>query len=273
MQKWCIPDNFQNISAAILIHGHIILSGIVLLSTFPAYFFMLAAISRLISMPVLCSLHPFPGATFGLWQIVEEPAFFSDDLPLSASEATELAPLKGLRRMEWLAVRWLLHKVTGVEIRLPLAKDAFSKPFFPEHRHLSCSLSHSQGVVGALLAEPGDLAIGCDVQMMVEKMARLAPKFLHEREWEFVYAQPETVHADLFHIFWTAKESLYKAHGSKELDFREHLYLAPFEWDGQRGQGKGLVQKGAFRQPFDLWFEKIQLPDNQELIWTVCRPA
>lgn len=222
-------------------------------------------------MPLLCSVHPFPNATFGLWQIVEEPSFFSDDLPLYEAEETELVHLKGLRRLEWLAVRWLLHKFSGVDIRMPLAKDAFSKPFFPEHRHLSCSLSHSHGVVGALLAKSDHVAIGCDIQVMVEKMARLAPKFLHEREWEFVYEQPTSLHDDLFHIFWTAKESLYKAYGLKELDFRDHLYLAPFQWNGQTGQSKGMIQKGTYIQSFDLWFEKLQLPDDRALIWTVCK--
>ncbi len=81
-------------------------------------------------MPLLLTTHPFPDTAFGLWQIAEEEAFFRDEMPLTAAEETELAKLKNIRRMEWLASRWLLHKLTGAPQRLPLAKDAFSKPFF-----------------------------------------------------------------------------------------------------------------------------------------------
>lgn len=242
-------------------------------------------------MPLLFSRHPFPQATFGLWQIAEDEAFFRADLPLSVAEEVEFARLKGIRRQEWLAARWLLHKLTGESIRLPLAKDAFSKPFFPDNEHLSCSLSHSHGIVGALLRSTrsdgfrrvnpaarsslsrwSGVGGGCDIQMMVEKMTRLAPKFLSDEEAAFVAGHNPVARFDLLHIFWTAKESLYKAYGLKALDFRAHLRLEPFDWDGIKGEGLGRIEKDVFRQPYRLWFEKLQLPDGQELVWTVCEP-
>lgn len=220
-------------------------------------------------MPLLLLLHPFPNATFGLWQIAEEEAFFRAGLPLIAEERTELERLKGLRRLEYLASRWLLHHLTGSPERLPLAKDAFSKPFFLEKPDLFCSLSHSQGVVGALLSGEN---CGCDIQVGVEKMARLAPKFLGENEMRFVENHPPGLRLDVQHIFWTAKESLYKAYGLKQLDFRANLYLDPFEWDGRQGQSTGRVVKHPVRQEYRLHFEKMDLPEKGVLFWTLCRP-
>ena len=210
-------------------------------------------------MPLLATRHPFFGATLGLWLIAEEERFFRDDLPLSAVEEGELAPLKNKRRLEWLAGRWLLHRLTGAVQRIPLAKDAFSKPFFLDQPDLHCSLSHSHGVVGALLA---DLNCGCDVQVLVEKMTRLAPKFLSKSETEFVGQHGMDVQFDLLHIFWTAKESMYKAYGLKELDFRKNMNLAPFEWHNAVGQTIGVVEKSGFRQVFQLNFEKSALPEE-----------
>jgi phosphopantetheinyl transferase len=223
------------------------------------------AATNLPVMPLLLLSHPLPGASFGLWQITEAESFFREGLPLSPGEERELAPLKDIRRQEWLAVRWLLHQVTGHKIRLPLAKDAFSKPFFPGHEHLTCSLSHSHGIVGALLG-----GTGCDIQVILEKTLRLAPKFLNATEQRFVDAQPAAYLSDLIHIFWTAKESLYKAYGLKALDFRAHMHLEPFDWDGQKGNANGKVEKGEFSQTYRLQFEKIRLEDGRELIWTVC---
>jgi phosphopantetheinyl transferase len=221
-------------------------------------------------MPLLFSRHPFPDATFGLWLIAETEDFFRAGLPLSPAETTELEPLKGIRRQEWLAVRWLLHQFTGQKIRLPLAKSAFSKPFFPDNDHLTCSLSHSHGVVGALLVEGA--GCGCDIQVMVDKTTRLAPKFLNPQEARFVDTHPNARQFDLVHIFWTAKESLYKAYGLKALDFRSHMRVEPFTWNGRSGTTIGWVEKDDYNQAFTLMFEKTELPDGRELIWTICIP-
>ena len=253
-------------------------------------------------MPLLLITHPFAEASFGLWQIAEPETFFRMDLPLSAQEETDLAQHHNpLRRLEWLAGRWLLHKLTDAPQRLPLAKDAFSKPFFPENQHLACSLSHSKGTVGALIVahspsvkangETQQLTVsanrvakreatpptmgglggaGCDIQVLTEKMPRIAHKFLNEPEKSYVESRPKSEHLDLLHLFWTAKESLYKAYGLKELDFRKNIFVENIQWDRLNGEGSGWVVKGDSRLRFRLVFSKIEVVEGTELIWAVC---
>ncbi|MCC7467395.1 MAG: 4'-phosphopantetheinyl transferase superfamily protein [Saprospiraceae bacterium] len=226
-------------------------------------------------MPLLLVSKPFPDASFGLWHIEEEEAYFRADLPLSAAEEQEFARHQNpLRRLEWLAGRWLLHKLTDEPERLPLAKDAFSKPFFPDNQHLGCSLSHSKGIIGALVVNSGSApevphAIGCDIQVKTEKMARLAYKFLNEPEQEFVAQFPAIEHLELFHLYWTAKESLYKAYGLKELDFRKNIQVGPIQWDGFRGEGIGFIEKGVYRQRFQLIYGKYELSDGNPLLYAI----
>jgi phosphopantetheinyl transferase len=221
-------------------------------------------------MPLLLLSHPFGETTFGLWQIEEDEAFFRRNLTLDEEEEAELERFKGLRRLESLAGRWLLHRLTGSDERFPLAKDAFSKPFFVEKPDLYCSLSHSHGVVGALVARSN---CGCDIQVEVDKMPRLATKFINIAEAAFVQAQPEEQRLALQHLFWTAKESLYKAYGLKQLDFRAHLLVDPFVWCGRQSESKGRVVKGVQRQDYRLWFETLGLPGGETLYWTVCVPV
>jgi 4'-phosphopantetheinyl transferase len=220
--------------------------------------------------------HPFPDATLGVWKIEEAEAFFFRDLPLSAGEQAEFEVLKAPRRMEWLAARWLLHKLSGAPQRLPLAKDTFSKPFFPGHEELACSLSHSRGLVGALLVRncQPDAAFGLDLQVLVAKMPALAHKFVNEAERDAAAQFPASAYMDILHIYWTAKEALYKAYGLKALDFKEHLHVDLDTWDGQTGGGTGTIAKGEFTRAFDLYLEKIQLPetDNEAAIVCVCAP-
>ncbi|MBL7779796.1 MAG: 4'-phosphopantetheinyl transferase superfamily protein [Saprospiraceae bacterium] len=226
-------------------------------------------------MPLLLTRHPFPKTRFGIWQIAEEEDFFRADLPLTAQEEQEWQSHKGIRSSEWLAGRWLLHRLTGVAQRMPLAKDAFSKPFFPNNAQFLCSLSHSKGIVGALLlsdAAPGAL-IGCDIQVLVDKMPRIAPRFLSAPEIDFVRQHSLSDQFDLYHAFWTAKESMYKAYGLKELDFREHIRVFDFEWKEQHTRAAAVVRKGSFEQLFTLIIEKMALPETGALLHTVCLSA
>ncbi len=232
----------------------------------------LSHLSPLSTLPLLLTRHPFPNTRFGIWQIAEEEDFFRADLPLTRQEEQEWQSHKGIRRSEWLAGRWLLHRLTGVAQRMPLAKDAFSKPFFPNNAQFLCSLSHSKGIVGAFLlsdAAPGAL-MGCDIQVLVDKMPRIAPRFLSSREMDFVMQHSTSDQFDLYHAFWTAKESIYKAYGLKELDFREHIHVSDFEWKEQHTRTSAVVHKGSFEQSFTLIIEKIALPDTGELMHTVC---
>ncbi|MBL8107789.1 MAG: 4-phosphopantetheinyl transferase family protein, partial [Anaerolineales bacterium] len=106
----------------------------------------------------------------------------------------------------------------------------------------------------------------------VSKMPRLAPKFLHPLEAAFLQKHGNDVQFDLMHVFWTAKESLYKAYGLKELDFRAHMRLRPFQWKGYFGSATGWIHKDDFRQEYRLYFEKNDLPgaENGAFVWTVC---
>lgn len=231
-----------------------------------------------LNMPLLLTTHPFENATFGLWHIAEDEQFFRADLPLSGEEEQEfLRHRNPLRRLEWLAGRWLLHKLTDTPQRLFLAKDAFSKPFFRDNQQLACSLSHSRGAVGALVVESPEPAaaaprsIGCDIQVLTEKMPRIAPKFLNAGERTFLSSRSESEHFDLLHLIWTAKESLFKAYGLKELDFRKNLSVQQIEWDGHAGSCVGKVEKGNYQGQFHLIFTKIELPNGFYLMVAVCK--
>lgn len=230
-------------------------------------------------MPLLFSRHLFSDSTFAVWQIAEPESVFETGMLLTPEEALDVSLLKGLRRAEWWASRWLLHRLTGGGQRLPLAKTAFSKPFFLDRPDLYCSLSHSHGTIGALLS---DQNCGCDLQVYVEKMRKIAPRFLHpeEAEWVSQYSMP--VQMDLMHLFWTMKEALYKTYSLKALDFKDHIRIGPFDWDGYEGKCIGHIRKGDFKQQYWLIFGKNSLnsledgsePENNQpdipYYWTVC---
>lgn len=202
-------------------------------------------------MPIITQQHNINN-TYAIWRIEETEGWFLEQLQLSASEEAQLEIIKGWRRMEWLAVRKLVAELLPQPERAILVKDEHGKP----HLHnspLQVSISHSHELAAAMI---GRSILGIDIQKIVEKIGRLAPRFLSPRELAFIHpAEQRIAH---LHVCWCAKEALYKAYGKREIDFCEHLLLEPFEYRPEGGTFSGKVIKDAYEASFDLKYQQIQ---------------
>ena len=202
-------------------------------------------------MPLLIHNEIEFGAEVGVWKIEESEDFFRDKLPLIQIEIEQLDRIKGRRRTEWLAVRYLLHQMSGREIRGACLKDSFGKPYL-EGSVYQISMSHTQGLA-AIIAGPKP--VGIDIQKKVSKIDRIAPKFVNEQEIILF----DDLSTEILHVLWGAKECLYKAYGRKRLDFRKHIHIQPINISDGQGVLAGFIlddnQDAYF---FDLTYEWIK---------------
>ncbi len=194
-----------------------------------------------------------PDLKFGIWEITEPASYFSSALTLSATEETEMNALQGGRQLEWLATRYILHLTEGSPIRKPTAKSVTGKPYFPESdSHLS--LSHSHHWAAAMVA---GMPCGIDIQKVVPKIHRIAQKFLSPDEYTSCPEGDAESHLFL-HAMWGAKEAMYKAYGAKELDFRQHISVMPFQQQEDGFPMEGLVRKNGVYRKYTLFCSQIQ---------------
>ena len=180
------------------------------------------------------------GGEIGIWQIQEEESFFLEQLQLSQVEEEQIQRIKGRRKLEWLAGRYLLHKMSGRSIRGICLKDEYGKPYL-ENSPYHISISHSHDMA-AVIAAPQ--RVGIDIQFIVEKIDRIAHKFMRPEELESLKA---STRLEQLHIYWGAKESLYKAYGRRLLDFREHIAITPFSFKPAGATIKGRIRKRSIR--------------------------
>lgn len=209
-------------------------------------------------MPVIQRRHFSSQAEIGLWQITESEDWFLDHLSLFSDEQQQLARIKGFRRLEWLAARQLVHQMSGREKRGSFIKDEFGKPHL-EDSSWHISISHSNHLSAAIAAP---FVVGIDIQKLVTKITRIVPRFLSEKEQASLEESTLVPHA---HVYWGAKEALYKAYGRKELDFCQHIIIEPFTWQGGKGQCAGFVHKGAYYEKFDIHYELLE--EDYMLVW------
>jgi hypothetical protein len=168
-----------------------------------------------LAMPVILKKNIDDQTTIGIWQIDEEESFFLDKISLSASETLQLQQIKGKRRLHWLCSRYLLHLLTKEDLRLNCLKDQYGKPYL-EGLDKHISFSHSDDLVAVALS---NVHVGIDIQKAVEKIVRIRHKFINSHEDSYV----DVDQLPRLHIIWGAKESVFKAYGRKEVDFKGHM--------------------------------------------------
>lgn len=201
-----------------------------------------------------------PAGELGLWHITEPEPWFFEELLIHPAELRQLAQLKGRRRVEWLAVRQLVHKMSKREKRGAFIKDEYGKPHLDKSEwHISISHSHH---LAAAIASPH--LCGIDVQFIVPKITRLAHKFLNSPE----DASITDAHLlDQLHFYWGAKEALYKAYGRRQLDFKTHIHIQPIPVDTPSGQTTGQVIKDDVELSFDIHYERSK--EGYMLVWAL----
>ena len=106
--------------------------------------------------------------------------------------------------------------------------------------------------MAAVIAAPKP--VGIDIQQVVEKIERIAHKFMRPEETASLQTATELEH---LHVYWGAKEALYKAYGRKLLDFKKHIHITPFDYDVTIGQCEGYVIKDDFKAFYQLKYRKV----------------
>ena len=198
----------------------------------------------------------YPNNTqIGIWRIDETPDYFLNRMNITEESLVKIAKMNERRKTEWLAARHLLQQMMGDHIFC--YSDEFGKPVFQDNnRHLS--ISHSRGLATVVVS---DRPTGVDIQEITPKIKRIAHKFMRAEEAESLNDVNSLQH---LHIYWGAKEALYKAYGRRGLDFRRHILVEPFCYlpakNSERTKGKttGKVVKGDYNMTFDIYFEEIE---------------
>jgi 4'-phosphopantetheinyl transferase len=214
-------------------------------------------------MPVILHEIPAPELQIGLWQIEEQEAWFAEGLQLAPEETSQLASIKGHRRVEWLAARQLVHQMLGSPQREALHKDAYGKPYLSQARY-HLSISHSKAMAAAALA---DRPVGIDIQALVPKIEGLASKYMRAEELESLEPATRLEH---IHAYWGAKEALYKAYGQRGLDFCGHIHVTPFSYQVSGGTFEAKIIKDGY---LGLFFGRYALAQGYMLVHALEKTA
>ena len=175
---------------------------------------------------------------FALWRIEEDTDTLYHQLQLNEQEKSYVDQLaNGKRHLHWLGTRVLLRTMLNTNDYIDCRIDSHGKPYLFNMPY-QISLSHSFDYAAVMISK--SRPVGIDIELVKQKVERIAPKFLQPAELGFINPEQKIEH---LYVCWCAKEAIYKCYGQKEVSFADHIKLHPFEY-APEGSLKADLQKG-----------------------------
>ena len=163
-------------------------------------------------------------SVLAIWKIEETEEELLAGLQLKQHELDIISSLNsGKRLLHWLSTRLLLRTMLNTTEYIDCQFDEHGKPYLVNFDY-HISLSHSYDYAAVMISK--DHAVGVDIELIKHKIKTIKHKFLNVVE----LAQKQSGDKiDGLYIAWCAKEAIYKWHGKKGLEFKQHIHIKPFK--------------------------------------------
>ena len=153
-----------------------------------------------------------------LWHITES----ANDLSLlSVNIADEQTP-RSKNNLHWMASRAIICSYFNDSPHIVLYKDEFNKPHLEVgSQKYFISISHSFTFAAVIISKVRNCAV--DIEKIDSRVQRVSSKFLHHSELESMQGNESPILAAT--LIWSAKETIYKWYGKKEVDFKNEMQI------------------------------------------------
>lgn len=170
-------------------------------------------------MPLHKVININPSTSIYLWKITESFEDLFDEVQLNDINLIRLNTMKSeLHQRGFLSVRKLLAHCNYTDF--DLIYDPNGKPFLKDGKHISISHSHTFSAIAL-----SDRNIGIDLELVKEKVLRLAPRFMDMSHLADLSQSDQMKKAT---IVWGIKESVFKLKNEAGISFTDHIFESPF---------------------------------------------
>jgi len=185
---------------------------------------------------------------FAVWKLTENEEELLKLRPLSEEENLRFFSLKNTKRKkEWLTIRILLEYLTEKNFSINYLPNG--KPLLLSPKYF-LSISHSDNFVVVFISKLRE--VGIDIEKNRENMVLLKDKFLLPEESQKI----DNTDNELLHVFWGAKEAMYKMYSTYNPLFTKHLTISYIDY--KKGTAIGNIKKENLNEAINLIFRKIE---------------
>jgi len=173
-------------------------------------------------MPLILHTNLDKGIHLGIWKINESIDELTSQLYLNSDEFKTLNNFRTIHRQkQWLSYRVLIRNLVKIDTIYKIYYTPTGKPFLI-HPPRNISVTHSGDFSATLISE--DIAInpGIDLEKIDPKVMRVRDKFLNPVELIRASVTPSN---ELYTMFWSAKETVYKCFDNSAISLKENIYI------------------------------------------------
>lgn len=193
-----------------------------------------------------------------VWKITEDFHSLIQGLELQENSKIRLSNMKSVsHQCGFLSIRHLLL-AAGYTDR-DLYYDENGKPHLSDGKYIS--ITHSFSYSALVIS---DQNVGIDVEMLRDKILRIADKFTNSEEMLRMQHRAARDKIKELTVVWGAKEAMYKMCNSRSLSFKNHMYVHPFSYDSLEGRCE--VSSEVFSLNFRFYFVEM---DGFILVYTL----
>ena len=185
-------------------------------------------------MPLLDSFNIDKEISVYIWEIKETLTDLKREVFLSSSDQKKIGKLKSLEHQKGFLAARNLFKFAKID-KIGLDYNSEGAPNLNNGKHIS--ITHSKNYAGVAI---GQNDLGIDLEVYQEKIIKIAPKFVNDKE-RFVFNFPSLMEA--LTLIWTAKEAIYKAVSIKGIHFRRDIIISPFKIGDKKGSAKMFLNR------------------------------
>jgi len=212
-------------------------------------------------MPLILN-HTINEFTFlGVWKISETSEDLKQRISLDEYDQAYYQSFGNeLRKKHWLSYRLMLRELLLTN-NIKISYDEYGKPKMTDFKgHFS--VSHSGDLAAAIVSH--ETPVGIDIEKIRDRIERVAERFLSREELEQI---DNNDRLEKLHVYWGAKESLYKLHGKPEVDLQKDIQIEPFDYLCI-GEGSCLAKMNTPEGLglYDIFYRKIE---DYMLIWAL----
>ena len=175
-------------------------------------------------MPIVLNKKIDDQTVLAVWKIEETEEQLLSSLQLKQHELDIITSLSaGKRALHWLSTRVLLRTMLNTADYIDCQMDEHGKPYLV-NSDTHISLSHSYDYASVIISK--NKKVGVDIELIKMKIKSIKHKFLSDVELAQKQIGDNT---NGLYVCWCAKEAIYKWHGKKGLEFKQHIHVKPFK--------------------------------------------
>ena len=175
-------------------------------------------------MPIVFNKKIDDQSVLAVWKIEETEEQLITNLQLKEHELAIIASLgAGKRMLHWLSTRVLLRTMLNTADYIDCQMDEHGKPYLV-NSDTHISLSHSYDYASVIISK--NKKVGVDIELIKMKIKSIKHKLLSDVELAQKQIGDNT---NGLYVCWCAKEAIYKWHGKKGLEFKQHIHIRPFK--------------------------------------------